>query len=91
MTLSPGCPGPTRPDCPDRAYTGVVVVRNGVGTEVARTSTDKDGAFDVAIAPGQYLVATLAEGQLGNVTQAAVAVTAGQTSNVQLRVDSGLR
>jgi hypothetical protein len=55
----PTCPVVTQndPNCADRPLAGVtLVVLTANGTEAARTVTDADGFFAVALPPGPYTI-----------------------------------
>jgi len=57
VLLGPTCPVETVDEpCPDQPAAGVVVLVTARGGDpvVARTSTDEDGRFRVAVAPGRY-------------------------------------
>ena len=92
----PVCPvetEPPDPDCAPRPVAGaVIVVRDGSGAEVARTTTDADGGFVVPLAPGIYVLEPQAvEGYMGTAAAIEVEVQAGVTTEVQLDYDTGIR
>jgi len=92
----PVCPVervPPDPACAPRPVAGaVVVVRDGSGSEIARTVTAADGSFFVEVPAGDYVVeAQPAEGLLGTAGQRDVSVVDGVAAQVQLEYDTGIR
>jgi hypothetical protein len=92
----PVCPVervPPDPACAPRAVAGAtVVIRDGSGSEVARTVTAPDGSFFVELPVGEYLVEPQpAEGLLGTAAAQNVTVVDGQLASVQLDYDTGIR
>ncbi len=56
--IGPACPV-VREDtpCPDQPFQSTIVVRNAERSEKVRTfTTDEDGRFRVALAPGEYYI-----------------------------------
>jgi len=95
--LGPQCPVETEGDpCPDEPAAGarVTVARQlpgeayAAGEVVARTTTDADGSFRVAVAPGEYVV-TADAGMSCELMDARV--TAGVYSTVDVPCDTGIR
>jgi hypothetical protein len=84
----PGQPG-------DRAYTeAVIVVRSAGGTEVARVRVDREGKFQIPLAPGTYTVSGRGpnpRSPLPRGPESAVTVRAGQFTDVKMDFDSGIR
>ncbi len=89
--------GPTCPvqridsPCPDRPWQGVVSARTTGGVEVAQAATDANGAFSMHLAPGVYDIVTLTSGPLPAPVTQRVTVRAGEVTQVQLMLDSGIR
>ena len=70
VVAGPTCPvvsDPPDPECADRPVAGaVIVVQDDEGKEVARVTTDEDGAGSIELAPGAYrLVPQPVEGLMG--------------------------
>jgi hypothetical protein len=70
VVAGPTCPvvtDPPDPSCADRPVENAeLVVTNLAGSEVARATSDADGAFAIALAPGAYrLVPQPVEGVMG--------------------------
>jgi hypothetical protein len=82
-------PCPPKP-VPDRD----VSIQTPSGVEVAHTVTDGNGHFTVRLAAGAYVVrVATGPGKLGleQTTPGDVTVVAGQTSHVQIELDTGIR
>jgi hypothetical protein len=92
----PVCPVetvPPDPACAARPVAGaVIVVRDGVGAEVARAATDADGSFFVELPAGDYVVEPQpAEGLMGTAPALDVTVVDGRAAEVPLEYDTGIR
>lgn len=91
----PTCPVETvdDPACAPRPVAGAtIVVLDGSGTEVARTTTGVDGAFFISVAAGDYTVRTEAvDGLMGTPDPTAVTVSEGDAVRLQLGYDTGIR
>ncbi len=90
--IGPSCPV-QRIDtpCPDKPWQGVVVAQDLAGHEVARTTTDADGGFTIALPPGDYVLVTLTTGVLPAPVTLAVTVKQNMMTEVELSLDSGIR
>lgn len=71
-----------------------VTIETTSGTLVTTTTTDAQGHFSVALAPGTYVVVIkIVSGMVGvrqkNTPQ--VTIVAGQTVNVRIELDTGMR
>jgi hypothetical protein len=90
--VGPSCPVQREDEpCPDKPWQGVVVARRLSGSEVARTRTDAQGRFAMKLPPGEYVVVTLTPGVFPGPASTQVRVTAGQMTQVELLLDSGIR
>ena len=91
--ISPACPGPVRLDreCPDRPYQGYLWVLDGNGSLIAELTTDAEGRFRVSLPPGRYTITQVEGTSLPALPPQPVTVTAGQFSEVELVLDSGMR
>lgn len=91
----PTCPVETvgDPACAPRPVAGaVIVVLDGSGAEVARTTSGIDGSFFVAVTAGDYTVRGEAvDGLMGTPEPTAVTVSDGAASQIQLGYDTGIR
>jgi hypothetical protein len=92
----PVCPVetiPPDPGCAARPVAGaVLIVREATGREIARVTTDVDGAFAVSVPAGEYVLEPLSvEGLLGTPSIQAVVVGPGATVEIDLEYDTGIR
>jgi hypothetical protein len=92
----PVCPVetvPPDPECAPRPVTGaVIIVRDGSGAEMARATTGPDGGFFVPLEPGPYtLEPQPVEGFMGTPAHVDVSVQDGESADVQLDYDTGIR
>ena len=55
------------------------------------TTTDSTGAFSVTLPPGTYRVSTTTPHGAPSSTSRTIQLNSGQTTTVQLTVDSGIR
>lgn len=79
--------------CPDLPFDGEVRVSTPDGDEVAIAATEDDGSFEVALDPGTYVVDVVVSNPGGPpfAKPVSVAVAAGQFTDVDVAVDSGIR
>ena len=96
-SAGPTCPveqDPPDPDCAARPVAGAeIVVLDLDGSEIARMTTDADGAFSVDLVAGTYrLVPQPVEGLMLAPDPVEVDLEAGEASNpVDLAYDTGIR
>jgi len=96
VSAGPTCPvvtNPPDPNCADRAVPGAeLVIESLDGTEVATTTSDSDGAFSVALAPGSYrIVPQPVDGLMGTAEPLEVQVVLGEPAVVEIVYDTGIR
>lgn len=96
VVASPGCPVEqmNNPCPPIKVANRQVTIKTSDGATAATTTTDADGHFSVSLAPGTYTVLVeIIPGQvgIGAPQLGLVTVTAGQTTTVQIVLDSGIR
>lgn len=94
VVSGPQCPVETIEDpCPDLPVSGIrVSVSTAEGSVTAETRTDAEGRFEVAVAPGKYVVQPVVEG--GGVAfskPVQVIVSDERFVEVTLHVDTGIR
>jgi hypothetical protein len=79
--------------CPDAPFDGEIQVTTPEGEEVATTSTEANGSFEVALDPGTYVVNIVTQNPGGPpfAEPVTVEVDAGAFTSVDLAVDSGIR
>ena len=92
----PVCPverNPPDPSCAPRPVAGAtIVIRDGLGGQVAAAVSGADGAFFVAVGAGDYVMDPLpVEGLLGTAPQQPATVMDGAVTVVQLDYDTGIR
>jgi hypothetical protein len=93
ITISPSQPGPARAGAPSSQpiANGAFAVENQNG-EVASFTTDDQGRFRMALAPGHYKVSLKGKTRsIGRFGPFEVDVVAGQVTKVQWQCDSGIR
>lgn len=96
-TIGPMCPVVREgEECPDRpVQTTLQIVARGTDDVVARVTSDDDGRFSAALAPGDYTIRLDPQAPPpGNMPQAVevdFTVTAGAYADVLVAFDSGIR
>lgn len=79
--------------CPDRSFVATLVLRDATGSEVERVSSDLDGSYHIAVAPGAYVLdPQLLDGrQLPHAGPIEVTVATGAWTTLDVAYDSGIR
>ena len=95
-TAGPVCPverNPPDPACAPRPVAGAtIVIRDGSGAQVAVAISGADGAYFVAVPPGEYVVDPQpVPGVLGTAPTQPATVAAGAVTDVPLDYDTGIR
>jgi hypothetical protein len=88
--------GPIRPACEagvpcNGPAAGVGLVFFRFGRQVGRVRTSKAGRFQLALAPGTYVVRSLRKSMLGGLAPRTVRVVSGRFTFVRLQIDTGIR
>lgn len=96
VLLGPICPVehiPPEPQCADKAYQTSIRIYEGNSAVLYRTiSSSAQGAFSIQLAVGSYTFAPVGgEGMPPTCRPSKVSVAVGQTQNVQLDCDTGIR
>ena len=95
VLLGPTCPvesDPPDPACADRPYSTELDVRTLDDRFVKAFRSGEDGRFQVALAPGQYRVASPeASASPPHCGSEAFTVRLGETTHVDVACDSGIR
>jgi hypothetical protein len=93
VSSGPTCPVERRDSpCPDRPFVGAVAALRLDGSEAGRAATDSDGFYRIAVPPGTYTVVALTTGPFPAQRDRPTAiVVAGETTKVDLKLDSGIR
>jgi hypothetical protein len=92
----PVCPvetDPPSPECAPRPVdSATIVITDAHGDEVARGTTGSNGVVGFDVAPGELTVVSQPiEGLLGTASMVSVTLTAGQTPQVTVDYDTGIR
>ncbi len=91
--------GPTCPvvqidnPCPDKTYQATLTILNSADRKVTRFTTDAEGRFRVALAPGNYILhPETPDGQpLPFAAEQPFSVVEGQFTQLSVTFDSGIR
>jgi len=94
VVIGPTCPV-ERPgmDCADKPYQATLTVLNPSGDKVTRFSTEADGTFHVALAPGDYILRPEPPDNMmmPYAAEQTFSVQAGRFTQVAVSYDSGIR
>jgi Prealbumin-like fold domain len=93
IMISPAHPGPVRPGVAgSRPLANTTFVVSNATNAVAEFTTDDQGRFKIALAPGRYSVARKGEQhKIGRYGPFDVDVAASQVTKVEWRCDTGMR
>lgn len=96
VVAGPVCPvetNPPEPGCEDRAVAGAVIAVTRLdGSAVAEVASDEAGRFLLPLPPGAYrLTPQPVEGLMGTPAPLDVSVAAGETIEVVVSYDTGIR
>jgi hypothetical protein len=94
ITIASIRPGPIKKDMPVSGpfANGTFVVQSQAGITIASFTTDADGRFRVFVPPGHYTVSKKGgKSGPGYFGPFDIDVTAGKTTTVEWRCDSGMR
>lgn len=96
VVAGPTCPAERAEDpCPPKAAPNrEVQILGASGAVVANVTTDSNGHFSVALAPGTYtLIVPKKPGQIGmrQVGDAKANIVAGQVTTIKIELDTGIR
>ena len=88
--------GPITPVCRvdvpcDAPAAGLVLVFSRSGRVVARTTTNRNGAYRLALLPGRYGVTTARRTLGSGLTPRSVLVPRGRVARVDFKLDTGIR
>lgn len=92
----PVCPVETEPPSPECApqpvESATIVITDATGDQVARGTTGSDGVVGFDVSPGELTVVPQpVEGLLGTASTISVILAAGQTLQVTVDYDTGIR
>ncbi|HXA86756.1 MAG TPA: SpaA isopeptide-forming pilin-related protein [Candidatus Dormibacteraeota bacterium] len=86
-----GTPGPSHPNDPPRYYKGPLeVMRSSDGQLAGTTTSDENGKFTVALAPGEYFI-TQTNPHLSRIHSEPIIVEKGKFTSVKIYADNGMR
>ena len=94
VTLGPLCPVQREDQpCPDGPFVAMLVLRDAAGGEVGRVTSGVDGSYQIAAAPGAYVLdpQPLDGRPLPYAGPIEVAVAAGAWTTLDVGYDSGIR
>jgi hypothetical protein len=92
VQLGPTCPVQDRDVPCVTPYVAVLVILDSDQREVARVSSGVDGAFQVALAPGDYTVTPTPGGDpFPTAAPQAVTVLPGAFTEIEVNYDTGIR
>jgi hypothetical protein len=94
VLIGPMCPVERQDSpCPDQPFEATIVIEDGAGNEVARTTSGADGRFRVHVGPGVYTLVPLPpnEGAPPFAAEQLVEVPSSGYVQVSVSYDSGLR
>jgi hypothetical protein len=93
VMLGPTCPvqrDPPDPQCADKPYQANLAAMQD-GKVVQQFSSDSNGTFHVALAPGDYEIQSAQSGHPTCSSQGTIHVTAGQFTKADVSCDTGIR
>ena len=94
VVLSGNCPGPQRvgETCPPRPYKGEIAVKLVSNQKVVvTTSTDSNGEFSIAVAPGKYFITQAGEAKYPMIHSPEITVVKNKFTKVEIQGDLGMR
>jgi hypothetical protein len=91
VVFETGTPGPVRLGDPPRYYKGPLEVMRVSDRQLAGTTTsDENGKFTIALAPGKYFI-TQANPHLSRIHSEPITVENGKFTSVKIYADNGMR
>ena len=80
-------------ECPDQPYQAVLVIQTTAGRQVTRITTDAEGKFRLALAPGTYVLhpRTPQNSPMPFATDQTFNVVNGHFTQITIVFDSGIR
>ena len=93
VLLGPTCPvvRPGDPNCDDRPFEADIDVFDAAGAPLGSVHSGADGKFSLALPAGQYHLVGRSPNSLPRGGEVDVTVIAGQTTQVTVHYDSGIR
>jgi hypothetical protein len=91
VVVQVGRPGPSRPDDPPQYYKGPLAVMRCVDQHLVGTTTsDENGKFTIALAPGEYFI-TQTDPRYSRIHSDPITVENGKFTSVTIYADNGMR
>ncbi len=94
VTEGPMCPGPVpvgNNPCPDQPFQATISVLNIENTQIAQTQSDAQGHFEIALAPGTYILHPISKNIFPHAADQTVVVDPGLFTKVTIFFDTGMR
>ncbi|OGN72228.1 MAG: hypothetical protein A2X25_00775 [Chloroflexi bacterium GWB2_49_20] len=92
VTIGPTCPVVQEGmDCADKPYQASFTVLTPAGDKVTQFQTDVNGAFKIALVPGDYILHPESPNVMPSAAEQPFVVLAGQFTRVDVAYDSGIR
>lgn|SRR5215471_1478330 len=94
VVLTGNCPGPQRvgETCPARPYQGKLAITRASDQKiVATTTTDSNGEFSIAVAPGKYFITQAGEARYPIIHSPEITVVKNKVTAVEVQGDLGMR
>jgi hypothetical protein len=91
VVVQVGRPGPSRADDPPQYYKGPLSVMRSTDQHLAGTTTsDENGKFTIALAPGEYFI-TQTDPRYSRIHSDPIIVENGKFTSVKIYADNGMR
>ena len=92
VLLGPICPV-VQPgqECPDQPYQATLTVTDRNGIQITQFQTDKQGRFQVALVPGEYILHPESPNGLPFAGDQSFVVETGRYTQITVHYDSGIR
>jgi hypothetical protein len=94
VTYGPVCavmPEPDEGQCSDKPYAATIIIRSTAGVDLTKVKSDENGVFQITLAPGDYVLHPVTEGQYPTAGDVPVTVEANKFAKVLIQYDSGIR
>lgn len=78
-------------ECPDQPYQATLTVNSPTGERVVQVQTDEQGRFNIALAPGDYMLHPEAPNALPFAQDTPFTVTESTFTELSITYDSGIR
>ena len=90
--IGPNCPIVQQgQSCPDQPYQATLTINSLEGKKITQAQTDGSGRFQIALAPGQYMMHPESQNVMPFAAEQTFTVEAGMFTQVIVNYDSGIR